>query len=74
MIKLYSKVHRMSYGKYSIITIADKNIAFVGISRGGFNFALQKFNVEPKVDTLRHRMIPVKYVIVIIKIRVKAME
>lgn len=64
----------MSYGKYSVITIADKNIAFVGISRGGFNFDLQKINVEPKVDTLRHRMIPAKYVIVIIKIRVNVIE
>ena len=57
-----------------IITIAYKNTAFVGLSRGGFNFAFQKFNVEPKVDTLRHRMIPVKYVIVIIKMRVNEME
>ena len=57
-----------------IITIAYKNTAFVGLSRGGFNFAFQKFNVEPKVDTLRHRMIPAKNVIITIKIRVKAME
>ena len=64
----------MSYGKYSIITIANKNIAFVGISLGGFNFALQKINVEPKVDTLRHRMIPAKYVIVIMKMRVNVIE
>ena len=56
------------------IIMANKNVAFVGISCGGFNFALQKFNVEPKVDTLRHRMIPAKNVIITIKIRVKAME
>ena len=56
------------------IIMANKNVAFVGISCGGFNFALQKFNGEPKVDTLRHRMIPVKYVIVIIKMRVNEME
>lgn len=59
---------------HDIITIANKNTAFVGISCGGFNLALQKFNGEPKVDTLRHRMIPAKYVIVIIKIRVNVME
>ena len=69
-----SKVDGSGVSFCDIITIANKNIAFVGISCGGFNFALQKFNVEPKVDTLRHRMIPVTYVIVIIKIRVKAME
>jgi len=56
------------------IIMANKNVAFVGISCGGFNFALQKFNDEPKVDTLRHRMIPAKYVIVIIKMRVNVME
>ena len=54
--------------------MANKNVAFVGISCGGFNFALQKFNDEPKVDTLRHRMIPAKNAIITIKIRVKAME
>ena len=57
-----------------IITMVNKNVAFVGISCGGFNFALQKFNGEPKVDTLRHRMIPAKNAIITIKIRVKAME
>ena len=57
-----------------IIIIANTNTAFVGISCGGFNLAVQKFNGEPKVDTLRHRMIPVKNVIIIIKIRVNVME
>ena len=69
-----SKVDGSGVSFCDIITIANKNIAFVGISCGGFNFALQKFNVEPKVDTLRHRMIPAKNVIITIKIRVKAME